>query len=254
MFLLKKLLTPLCSPFFVLMLLLLGGILLLWFSEKRQRLAKILVTAAAGLLLLLSFDPVARLFMAPLERAYAPLLAPVPPGVKWVVVLGAGHGTDPRQPPNNQLNDAALARLVEGIRIYRTTPGAKLLVSGGKVWDPTPHAEILARTAEALGVPRADLVVEGDSADTVDEARIIRKMIGPAPFVLVTSAFHMPRSMGLFEKEGMKPIAAPADPYIRPDHGFEPGDLFPAPHRLLEVDVAFHEFAGMLFAKLRGQM
>ncbi len=254
MFILKKLLTPFTSPFFVSYLLLFVGLAILWLSQ-RQRLGKTFATTGALLLLFFSYEPVANLFLSPLETRYAPLATPpTGRGVKWVVVLGAGHSSDPRQPPNNQLNDAALGRLVEGIRLQRALPGAKLLLSGGRIFDPTSHAEILARAAEALGVPRSDIVLEADSLDTVDEARIIRKMIGDDPFILVTSAFHMPRSVALFEKEGMAPIPAPAAPWADAGNGIDPSDFFPAPARLRKADAAFHEYFGMLFAKLRGQI
>jgi uncharacterized SAM-binding protein YcdF (DUF218 family) len=254
MFLLKKLLTPFTSPYFDAILLLLAGVAILWFTQ-RQRLGKILTTAAAVLLLALSYDPVANLFLAPLEARYAPLaVPPVGEGIKWVVVLGGGHSSDPRQPPNNQLSGPALGRLVEGIRLQRGLPGSRLVLSGGAVFDEVPHARILAETAEALGVPRAAIVTEGTSLDTGDEARAIQKIVRDEPFVLVTSAWHLPRAVGLFEKRGMRPRPAPADPWTDADRTLGPDDFFPNPLRLRKVDAAFHEYAGILFAKLRGQL
>jgi uncharacterized SAM-binding protein YcdF (DUF218 family) len=256
MFVIKKLLTPLTSPYFVALLLLFGGIALLWLSARWQRLGKGLVTAGALTLLAFGFDPVVELFLRPLEERHQPVLSieSVPRDVKWIVVLGAGHATDPREPPPNRLNSGARARLLEGIRLMRALPETKLLLSGGAVWESTTHAQALADAALVLGVPRDRMVLEEESRDTVDQARIVRRMIKDEAFILVTSAYHMPRSVGLFAKEGMRPIPSPADPFVHPGNGLDPGDFFPDTGALWKADLAFHEYAGMLFAKLRGQM
>ena len=119
--------------------------------------------------------------------------------------------SDPRLPANSQISAAALERVVEGVRLYKTIPGSKLLLSGGRVFDPVPEAEVMAQIAELLGVKSQDISLESDSRDTADQAVIIGKRIGRERFILVTSAAHMPRSMALFKKRGLQPIPAPTD-------------------------------------------
>lgn len=72
-------------------------------------------------------------------------------------------------------------------------------MSGGGVFDPVSNAEIMARVAMEIGVPERDIILESKSKDTKDEARFIKPIVGNEPFVLVTTASHIPRSMALFK-------------------------------------------------------
>ena len=126
----------------------------------------------------------------------------------FVVVLGGGHISSNELPLLSQIGSSSLVRLIEGIRIQREIKGSKLLLSGGKVFDPVSNAQIMAGIAKAIGVNEKDIIIEADSRDTKDQARIIKSIIGDKMFVLVTSASHMPRSMALFKKMGMNPIPA----------------------------------------------
>jgi uncharacterized SAM-binding protein YcdF (DUF218 family) len=174
--------------------------------------------------------------------------------VKWVVVLGGGHISDPKLPATGQIGATTLARLVEGIRIYHQLPDGKLLLSGGAVYDPTSNAEIMAKVALVLGVPKEALILESDSKDTKDQARIIHQLLGDDEFILVTSASHMPRSIALFRKMGMKPVPAPADHLVRKYQEISPAVFFPRAAELKKMERAFHEYLGLVWAKLRGQI
>jgi uncharacterized SAM-binding protein YcdF (DUF218 family) len=167
-------------------------------------------------------------------------------------VLGGGHVSDPRLPPNSQISGGALGRLVEGVRLYKAIPGSKLLLSGGRVFDSVPEAEVLARIALLLGAKPQDILLEPDSRDTADEAEIIAKMIGREQFILVTSAAHMPRAMALFKKYGMRPLPAPTDYLDRQAQAFSPGSFFPRAASLGQVETAVHEYLGLAWAWLRG--
>ncbi len=147
-----------------------------------------------------------------------------------------------------------LARVVEGVRLYKAIPGTKLLLSGGGVFDPVPEAEVMARIALLLGVKPQDISLETDSRDTADQAEIIAKMIGPEKIILVTSAAHMPRSMALFRKRGLQPIPAPADFHVRGAQRPVPGMVFPHGSSLSEVEIAAHEYLGLAWAWLRGMI
>ncbi len=251
-FLLKKIAAHLLSPLSLCIELLLLGLFLLWFTRK-QRAGKIIVSLGVILLCLFSYCAVSDIFLRPLEHKYPPLinLADVH-GVKWVVVLGGGHISDPGIPATSQLSDASMARLVEGIRLYKMLPGSKLVVSGGSGFDPVPEAVIMADVARAIGVNGRDLVLESLSRDTKDEARLIQEIVGKDRFVLVTSAAHMPRSMALFEKRGMRPIPAPTEYLAAESRG--PAMFFPSADGLERAERAFHEYLGLAWAKLRGQI
>jgi uncharacterized SAM-binding protein YcdF (DUF218 family) len=262
MFLLKKIAPLLLYPVSLCLGILILGLLCLWATRK-QRLGRLLATLGTVLLLLLSLPCISTQFLIPLERRYPALLHPEKiawegeksgTSPKWIVVLGGGHRSDPSLPANSQISAAALGRVVEGVRLYKTIPGSKLLLSGGRVFDPVPEAEVLARSAELLGVKPQDISLESDSRDTAEEAEVIGRMIGREKFILVTSAAHMPRSMALFKKRGLQPIPAPADFQVREGPGADPGRFFPNAASLTRVEIALHEYLGLAWAWLRGEI
>jgi uncharacterized SAM-binding protein YcdF (DUF218 family) len=170
------------------------------------------------------------------------------------VVLGGGHVSDPRLPANSQISAAALGRLVEGVRLYKALPGSKLLLSGGVVFDPVPEAEVMAQVAVVLGVKPHDIRLESNSRDTAEEAEMIAKMIGKEKFILVTSAAHMPRSMALFRRRGLEPIPAPADFRAPEPRSSSPSRFFPGAGFLGQTQTAVHEYVGLAWAWLRGEI
>lgn len=234
--------------------ILLAGLFLLWFT-RRIKTGKILVSAGTLLLAAFSFGPFPDMLLQPLEYRYAPVFTvEKSSNAKWVVVLGGGHTTDPRLPATSIIGSSSLHRLVEGIRLKRMLPGGKLVLSGGKTFDPRPHAQITAEVALALGVDKHDLVLETSSKDTKDEAVFIKNIVKDDPFFLVTSASHMPRSMALFQKQGMHPLPAPTGHLVkrRADHG--PGVFFPKANNLHKTETAVHEYLGRAWAEIRGQI
>jgi uncharacterized SAM-binding protein YcdF (DUF218 family) len=253
-FLFKKIASTFLFPVPLCLEIMLVGLLFLWFTRK-QKLGKVLVTLGVALLAVLSYESFSAMLLKPLEYSYPPK-----PGIeeirraKWVVVLGGGHVSDPRVPITSQLSDESMTRLVEGIRLQRMIPGAKLLLSGGRIFDPVAEAEVMARVALSIGVDRQSMVLETASRDTEDEARIIKETVGNDPFLLVTSASHMPRSMALFNKLGVKPVPAPTGYMVKETQGANPRMFFPSVDGLRKAETAFHEYLGLAWAKLRGQI
>jgi uncharacterized SAM-binding protein YcdF (DUF218 family) len=255
MFIFKKIAGAFCYPLSFGLLILVGGLLLLWFT-RRQRTGKLIVSIGVIFLLVCSYAWLPESLIKPLESRYPPLLqANSLPEVKWIVVLGGGHASDPRRPANSQLSSASLARVVEGIRLHRNLPGAKLILSGGAVFDPVPEARTMADTAAVLGINRADMVLEALAKDTEEQAVLIKKIIGNESFILVTSAAHMARSVALCKRQGMQPVAAPTDYQVDEERpGLHPARFFPSAQNLLMAESAVHEYLGAAWARLRGKI
>src|SRR3990172_233550 len=168
------------------MVILIVGLLLLLFTRK-QKAGKIIITIGVTLFTLLSYPALSNTFLSRLEYQYPPLISTatsdfvpreVVPQVRWIVVLGGGHISDPKIPITSQLSGASLVRLVEAIRLHNQIPGSKLVLSEGKVFDPVSGAETMAEVAKSIGVKQEDLILESESKDTIDEARIIRSIVG----------------------------------------------------------------------------
>ena len=141
-----------------------------------------------------------------------------------------------------------MVRLIEGVSLHRAIPGSKLILSGSN-----DCAEGMTRIAEALGVSPDDTQRLSEPRDTEEESRQIAPIVGNQRFILVTSASHMPRAMGLFRKRGMQPIAAPTD-FLTPRHTMEIDDLFPDAYKLFKSQVAFYEYLGLAWEKMRGKL
>lgn len=258
MFLIKKIIGPLLFPLPIGSLLLLVGLALLWFSRK-QKAGKVFVTSGTLLLLTLSYGLLTPLTLRPLERKYPPLLTasalstPEAP-IKWVVVLGGGGVYNPQQPSSSQLSAASLARLSEGIRIQRQIPNSKLILSEGSYYQLLPIGDVMARVAQDLGVAPESIVIERESHDTEGQAELIHPLVGGDRFILVTSASHMPRSMALFTKRGMAPLAAPTDFSTLSSETLRPSLFYPNAGELRKVELAIHEYLGLAWGRLRGKL
>jgi uncharacterized SAM-binding protein YcdF (DUF218 family) len=177
----------------------------------------------------------------------------VDPNIHWVVVLGGGVSGIKAMPASDALSSASLRRFLEGLRVYRQLPEAKMILSGGsrrgmQYADSVRFNEM----ADMFDVPESDRVLERDSINTADEARLMKPWLQDEPFYLVTSATHMPRSMALFEHQGLHPVAAPCD-YTGLQ--YEKKNLLekclPSTNNLENFNAAWHEYLGLLWAKIR---
>jgi uncharacterized SAM-binding protein YcdF (DUF218 family) len=254
LFLLKKLIAPLFFPIPLCLEVLLIGLILLWLT-KRQRAGKIVVSIGSVLLAIFSIGLISDALLRPLENKYPPQLKIASMSdIKYVVVLGGGHRSDPKVPVTSQMSGASLARLLEGIKLQRELPQSKLILSGGGAFDPVPNANIMADVALAIGVDIEGIILEQSSKDTKDQAVLIKEIVGKDRFALVTSASHMPRSMALFRKQGMNPIPVSTDHRVKESQGFSPRSIFPNASGIGKTERAFYEYLGILWAKLRGQI
>jgi uncharacterized SAM-binding protein YcdF (DUF218 family) len=165
--------------------------------------------------------------------------------------LGAGNSGDARYPANEKLSSASLSRLIEGIRIYKQIPNCKLILSGGRIFGSQPDSAVMNNVASMLGVKPEDIVVEAGSRDTFNEAVFLKRIIGDKPFILVTSAYHMPRAIALFNQQGMYPIAAPTQLLIKKKTTVFKS-FFPNSTYLVYSDIAIHEYLGMLWGRISG--
>ena len=112
----------------------------------------------------------------------------------------------------------------------------------------TSNAQMNARLAKALGVKEQDMIVNPLPKDTKEEAIFAKELLGEEPFILVTSATHMPRSMRLFTSVGLEPIAAPTD-FKKDETKFLDA---PSIQNFHNSQRAIHEYLGMLWNSIRG--
>lgn len=246
-FFIKKLIATLFMPMSIgLLLLLVSFIFLLKNSYKR---AKIFLALALLWFMLLSSQVISNLLLMPLENTYEALLDT--PQVKYILVLGNAHTTNEKLSITSQLNPTSINRLVEGIRHYKNLQNAKLIVSGYGGSDVNSHAIMQEKLAISLGVKKEDIIRQDTPQDTLDEARELKKIVKNEPFILVTSASHMPRSVALFKKEGLNFIPAPTN--HKTSWNISPDSLFNS-NNFYKSDIAMHEYLGLLYAYIKGDI
>lgn len=246
-FALKKMFGALFAPMSIGLFVAAAGLYALY--SGRLKIAKILLPLSFGWIFLLSYDPVSYLLLKPLERQY-PALLETPQNIRYVLVLGSGHKSDERVPINTQVDPTALIRLSEGIRHYYNLHDAKLIVSGGRgLYDTDTHAAMQKRAALSLGLKGEDIVMFEKPKDTEEEAVAMKGLVGDEPFILVTSASHMPRAMTIFRHLGLDPIAAPTDYNAR---GRIRWRHMPNGEGLGRSEHAFHEYYGLIWQWIKG--
>jgi uncharacterized SAM-binding protein YcdF (DUF218 family) len=250
----KKILGALLLPMSLSLWACLAGLLLMT-RAKHRRAGRALAALGVFLLYAASTPLVGNALVKPLERQYPMYRHDPERPLAFVAVLGGGNVPDPDLPPTAQIGGTAPARLAEGIRVWRMNPGARLVLSGGAVTDPTPNAEAMAKVARALGVPESAMILEKRPLDTETEARLLKETVGNRHFALVSEASHMPRAMALFRRQGLSPVPAPTAHMVpvRPGGGSVWRNFVPNSGGLAKTERAVYETLGMLWARLRGR-
>ncbi len=246
----------LIEPSNFLILLLLCGLVLI--SHGRRRRAGCVLAWTGGLgLAICGFSPAANWLILPLENRFAKPAELV--GYDGVIVLGGAVDTI----VTGGRGDTALTNSGERVtivsRLARQLPDAKIVHSGGKgviVSSQATEAEGAARLFEDFGIPPGRVVLEDASRNTWENAVFTRDLLQPEPdqtWLLVTSAYHMPRAMGVFEMAGWSGITAyPVDYRTRGDSDRALG-FAGTSKGLRRFDVAFKEWVGLLAYRLTGR-
>jgi uncharacterized SAM-binding protein YcdF (DUF218 family) len=211
----------------------------------RRRIAACLVVSTAAIVYLGAMGQLGSSLLAPLERRYPPLHDGNLPSVAYIVVLGSGYAPRDSISITAALDADGLVRIAEGVRLMRRLGSARLVVSGGAPSGKEQPAFGYAKFARDFGVEDASLVVLNGSLDTGAEARSVAAVIGVSPFILVTSAYHMPRAMRLMERAGAHPIPAPTGQLVNELTNGSWRGFLPTSSGLSKTERALHEYLGL---------
>lgn len=269
---LSKILPPFIYPLGLAMLVILAAT----FLGHKVRLQRILLGLGFLILLLGSNRMVAAGLVHALETHHQPAteianlsltrrdtpLAPV------IVLLGGGTESFTPPRPMVEVNGAG-DRVLYAVQLYRLGYAPNILVTGGNLdWSPDIQspAEDMAALLIFLGVPQEDIWLEGESRNTYENAVFSQQILsreGINKIILVTSAQHMPRSVGLFAYQGLEVLPAPAD-YNLTEKDWQQIthpqgvnillNLLPSASNLEATTRSLKEFLGMLVYRLRGWM
>ncbi|MBA2657095.1 MAG: YdcF family protein [Tatlockia sp.] len=247
---LRHLFEAILNPFFCILFIFAILLALLWRYGTNLTI-RIGFTLVFILLVFCSSGVVVSKVTRQLESNY-PVISQVDPSVHWVVVLSGGQANLTHLPANNLLNGVSIKRLVEGLRLFRQLPDAKLLLTGGG-FDEVPEAIHLSELTAWFAISPSKIVLETQSINTLDQAKALKKLVHNQPFYLVTSAIHMPRSVCLCQAYGLKPIPAPTDFTLYWNAKDWPIRYLPNAHNLFYLSLAMHEILGRAWTKIQGE-
>ncbi len=241
-----------------------GGLVLmgaLGMMFWRRAWGRALVWLVLALTWMLATDPVRDALTKPLEFRYPALsletlqvdaLTREPTAI---VLLGGGiYENAPEYGGGDELNHHALMRTIFAAELARRT-GLPVYATGSKALthESEPEGAIMRRWLVRLGVPEAQAHAEAAAATTWENAVFVRKLLAPQGIrrvVLVTSAWHMPRSVWCFKQQGLNVIPAPTD-YLTRMSAYDVRSWFPRREVFDDACAALHEYLGMLWYRLR---
>lgn len=253
-YILSKLVWALAQPLSLIFIALLFGILLL--ARRRHRGAAVLLSLSAVGFFFACFTNVGVLLFGALEDRFE--RPPLPAEVGLIIVLGGGVDGHVSASRSITELDVAGDRFVEALFLARLYPNARLLVSGGiggLTGEGEGDAVVAQRFFVRMGIDASRLVLEGESRTTAENAELTRKIMADAPAgatLLVTSGWHMPRSMGAFRKVGINATPWPTDFRSTKGEGFSIDPYQPA-RNALALTHASKEWVGLVAYYLAGK-
>lgn len=255
-FIVSKIFESLFAPLqFALFLATIGALLLF---TRYGRYGRNCVAAGVALLLLMTFSPLGAFFAAPLENRFPPPpdTMPAPDGI---IVLGGAIDEKLSEKLNRPvLIDSAAERLTAPLALKQKFPQARIIFTGGSAalnGSSYTEADGVRRFWRDLGFVSNNIVFEERARNTFENALYARDLAQPKPgerWLLVTSAMHMPRSVGIFRKAGFPVIAYPVDFRTDGDPSLFSAPRFPT-RAIGVVQFAVHEWLGLVVYWLTGK-
>lgn len=251
MFLLSKLLSALTQPITWVISVWLLGLLVV---GRRRRLALFMLWSAFALTILLGFQKFPEALLRKLEGRYPVMSVISNDKFVGIIVLGGATGSSRIYSTHGQVPlDSASERMTVPVALMKAQPKLALIFTGGEgrlIATGTTEAQLAKIFFEQQGVDMSRATFEGRSRTTRENAQRVSELLGERcklPWVLVTSAWHMPRSMAEFEGVGCNVTAYPVD--------FRTGDETPwseysMAHSILAWQTALHEMLGLFVYNL----
>lgn len=240
------------------LLVVLGLLGVLVMGTRFARAGRRVAVASLIALAVLGLSPLGNLLILPLEQRFPPWddAGRAPDGI---VVLGGAIVPDISAARGNVALDKAAERVTAGAALALRYPQARLVYSGGTnqlFFRSGSEAVSAVRIFASLGIPPERIIAEEQSRNTVENAVFSRLLAMPQPgerWLLVTSAYHMPRAIGVFRAAGFPVEAYPVDwrtrgtsDALRPFESVGQG--------IERSDTAMHEWVGLLVYWLTGRI
>jgi uncharacterized SAM-binding protein YcdF (DUF218 family) len=246
-FVFSKLLVGFIYPFTWILVFLIAAVIV-----KRPLLKRMFLITAAILALIFS-NP---FLLDQFARRWD--IAPVPlknsSAYSCVIVLGGFTGEDAN---GNGFFNTAADRFIEGLKLITSGKASHILITSGNgnlLHDKFAEADWVKTQLKAFKVPDSCVLIEDKSRNTIENAAFSKTIIEthhlPPPYLLVTSAFHMRRSMGIFKKEKLEVIPYPCN-YMAGNGKTSPDSFIPSAEPLFKWNIYVKEVVGTLVNYLK---
>jgi len=238
----------------VVMLALLGAALA---CTRFARVGRRLMIGSVLVLAIIGLSPLGNALILPLEQRFPPWDAArgAPDGI---VVLGGSISPEVSAARNVVALNEAAERVIVVAELARRYPVARIIFSGGNgalISGPGTEAEAALRLFESFGIAPARVIAEDRSRNTVENAVFSRQLAMPKPgerWLLVTSAYHLPRAVGVFRQAGFPVEPHPVDWRTRgPQDALRTFSI--ASEGLARTDTAVREWVGLAVYWLTGR-
>ena len=235
-----------------------GLVGLILLATRFASLGRKLAISALVLLAICAFSPLGKLLLYPLESRFPPWDAArgAPDGI---IVLGGSIEADISAAHGTPVVRGAPDRIIAAAALALRYPNARVVFSGGSpnlISNDAREADYAGDIFESLGIARSRLIMERSSRNTLENAEFSKALLAPKDgerWLLVTSAYHMPRSVGLFRKAGFAVEPYPVDWRVGGR-----GDLFAftdaAVDGLGRTDLAVREWMGLIAYRATGKI
>lgn len=255
LWMISKVFWQLASPDISLLLALSAGVCLLYFD--REKLGRRLITFATIVILLFSLFPISSMLLIPLENRF-PIPEPLPKDINGVIVLGGAESPKITQERGQTSLGGSAERLTTFVSLARRFSDVKLVYAGGQgaIGVQEYKEAFTARLFfKQMGLDPDRVIFDSQSRNTMENAQNAFKLVKPKKgekWVLITSAWHMPRSVGIFRKLGWEVIPYPVD---YKTNG-KPEVTLRFPPRLsstFAVSNVLYEWIGLIYYRLLGR-
>jgi uncharacterized SAM-binding protein YcdF (DUF218 family) len=254
LFIASKILQAITQPLFWLVLWWVLALLILSFTQRWRRTALAMMWSGLAVLGLLGFRALPDALLRPLENQYpVPTAQEVSRHVGMIVLGGATQHPSVFIARGEVPLGESAERMSTPVGLMQQHPHLKLIFSGGEgrlLTTGTTEAELARHFYASQGVDMSRVILEGGSRTTRENAQQVAKLLAnrcQEPWLLVTSAWHMPRSMAEFEAVGCKVTAYPVD--FRTGHS-TPLTEYSLAHSLVRWQTALHEWLGIWVYRL----
>jgi uncharacterized SAM-binding protein YcdF (DUF218 family) len=193
-----------------------GALGLLLLPTRFARAGRALAFASLIVLAILGLSPIGNALIIPLEERF-PRWDATRGAPDGIIVLGGAISPDISSARDEVALNEAAERLTVVAELALRYPDARIVFSGGSgalLYDEGAEAPLALRLLESFGIPRARITLEDRSSNTLENAVLSKAIAQPKPgerWLLVTSAHHLPRAVGVFRKAGFPVEAYPVD-------------------------------------------